>query len=336
MKKVLLVDVKGVKIRLEGERLVYLSRGRVEQVPLKELGELRLSEGVSITSDALVSLGKRGVLVSIVDDMGRPVSVLVPAASGGTVRTRREQLMAYYDERGVHIARSLVYSAVAFRANLVRSLHRNRPELLKLEDYAKEMEEIALKVREVSGPSVDSVRSELMNLEGRASSAYFTALSEVLPEEMFSGRRSRRPPEDGFNAALSYGNSMVYSEALKCVIFSGLDPFAGFLHVDRPGRYSMALDLAEEFLVEASHRPVINLVVRKVLKPSDLRREGGSVYLNYEGRGKVSRAVYKALNRYVRYEGKRWKLKDLILLRARRLVTYLRGESDYPELVPWK
>ncbi len=338
MRKVLIVDLPGVGLRLTGERVVMASRGRREEVPISSLEEVRIFPRVSLSSDVLISLMERGVLVTLVDDKGDPKGVVMVPTSGGTVRTRREQLLSYYDERGLKLAKSFVEAATLFRAWVLKRLSMSRPEVSdRLLSLKEEIESIVPDMRALEGRNVDEVRSELMALEGTASSKYFEALSLVIPGEFFSGTRTRRPPRDPFNAAISYGNSLIYTEALKCAIFSGLDPFAGFLHVDRPGRFSLALDLAEEFIIYASHWPVITLFSKRVMGRDDFRGspEKG-VYLNYEGREKVIKAISYTLTKYVSYRGKKWRIRDLMLLRARNVVTFVRGESNYEVLVPWE
>lgn len=337
MKKVLLIDTPGIGLRLSGERISFLRRGRVEEIPLRRLEEVRISRGVSLTSDLLVALAGHGILVTFIDEWGNPEGLLVVPTTGGTVKTRREQLRAYDDVRGVTLAKSFVTTAILFRSWLLRKLAKHRPELAEnLKGVADLIEGVVEDVRELEGEKIDDVRDELMALEGRASSPYFTALSEVIPKDMFSGIRTRRPPRDPFNAAISYANSMIYSEALKCIVFSGLDPFAGFLHADRPGRFSLALDLAEEFVIYASHWTVVNMISRRSLTKEHFKGTPDmGVYLNYEGRRKVSGAVAKVLTRPVPYKGRRWRVRDLMLLRARQVVTFVRGESEYNTLVPW-
>lgn len=339
MRKVLIVDLPGTGVRLKGERISLLKGGKTEDIPLKFLEEIRIAKGVALSSDLLIALAEKGVHISFLDEREEPIGVLVSPISGGTVKTRREQLLSYYDGRGVKLAKSFVKTATLFRSWVLRRLASSRPEIsLKLMELASKIEEVASRIDGVQGGRVDDVRGELMALEGTASTAYFQGLSLVIPRELFSGVRTRRPPKDPFNAAISYANSVVYSEALKSIIFSGLDPFAGFLHMDRPGRFSLALDLAEEFIVYISHWTVITLFTKRMLRGehfSEARQDGG-IYLNYEGKALVTRAVSSTLARRVEYEGKAWRLKDLILLRARRLVTFVRKESDYEELVPWE
>jgi len=95
---------------------------------------------------------------------------------------------------------------------------------------------------------------QIMAIEANAAEIYFKTLQFVIPEKYgYMGKRTRRPPEDPFNATISFINNRIREIALQVVIMAGLHPYFGFLHADKSGRFSMALDLAEEFTVLVGH-----------------------------------------------------------------------------------
>ncbi len=329
MKRTLIIDTPGVKLRAEGKRAVFFAGGKREEIPLDELEEIRICEGASITSDLLARAAERGIVVTVSSLRGEPLALVLPATYGGTCKTRREQIRAYDDWRGLHLAKAFVRAAILSRANLLNRLARNRSGEVKLRllEAESEIKRHLGELESVEG-TLDSARSQLMGIEGRAAQAYFEALDLVIPGEYgFSGQRIRRPPGDPFNAAISFANSRVYGEALKCVIFAGLDPYSGFLHADRPGRASMALDLAEEFIVPASHEAVIPLFTRRQLSREDFEERSGGVYLRGRGRRLLLQRLEAKLNSQVSYRGKTWRLRDAMLGQARAVASFLRGES---------
>lgn len=114
-------------------------------------------------------------------------------------------------------------------------------------------------VNEASSPE------ELMGLEGTAARAYFEAVALLLPEELRFSGRSRQPPMDVFNAAISYGYAILLSECVTALVSAGLEPSIGLLHSDQDKRPSLALDLMEEF------RPyVVDQVVVKLCRSGGL------------------------------------------------------------------
>jgi CRISP-associated protein Cas1 len=113
-------------------------------------------------------------------------------------------------------------------------------------------------------------RDECMGIEGAAAREYFAALEQIVPADMHFSGRSRQPPEDLVNAALSYGYAIILGETVSALCAAGLDPAIGFLHGEQDRRPSLALDLMEEF------RPlVVDQVVIAAARKAELRPEHG-------------------------------------------------------------
>jgi len=134
-----------------------------------------------------------------------------------------------------------------------------------------------------------STREELMGVEGAAARAYFGALGAVVPDELAFPGRSRQPPLDVVNAALSYGYAILAGEAVSALCAAGLDPAIGLLHSDADRRPSLALDLMEEFRPQIVDQVVLAAVNRGQLRPEHGRREDGvaGVLLTRAGREAV-------------------------------------------------
>jgi len=127
---------------------------------------------------------------------------------------------------------------------------------------------------------------EAMGVEGDAASTYFSVFNELLRGSGFAfGGRVRRPPTDPVNALLSFVYSLITQECASALQGVGLDPFVGFLHKDRPGRVSLALDLLEEFRASWADRFVLTLINRRQVQLSDFVTEAsGAVRLTDDAR----------------------------------------------------
>jgi len=331
LKRVVIVDTHGLALKVEGDSLVFLYKGKPVNVHFEEIEEIRITSNVAVSSEVFRKAAEKGVLINICYDNGDPAAIMFPAFYGGMAKTRREQVRAYNDERGLILAKAFAGAAMENRARLLRRLAWNRketnPEVASfLETCAEEIRHFIEKLMEING-HIDDVRNNIMYFEGRAAEKYYVALNEVIPREYgYEGKRIRRPPGDPFNAAVSYGNSRVRNVVFKSVVLAGLDPFSGFLHADRPGRASMVLDLAEEFLVAVSDYSIIPLFTRRMLKLEDFTRSRGGVYLSGNGRKLVSEKIEERLNEYLPYHGKNFMLRDIILGQARRVGMFLRNE----------
>lgn len=179
---------------------------------------------------------------------------------------------------------------------------------------------------------IDDVRGQLLSIEGRAGDRYWAAVEELLSNAGVAGfpGRERRGATDPVNSMLNYGYGILYHEVWGAVVLAGLEPFAGFLHTDRPGKPSLVLDLVEEFRQPLVDRPVLALLTRGY----EARMEGDR--LEEETRRRVSRAVRERLADETEWQGRRVTLRAVVHLQARRLVRFLLGEAAYrPFVARW-
>jgi CRISPR-associated protein Cas1 len=165
------------------------------------------------------------------------------------------------------------------RSVLLREV-RNHGENTALNSAA---ERLAISLRRVKHASTVA---EAMGMEGEAAATYFSVFNELLRGSGFAfGGRIRRPPTDPVNALLSFVYSLITQECVSALQGVGLDPFVGFLHKDRPGRASLALDLLEEFRASWADRFVLTLINRRQVQLKDFITEAsGAVRLTDEAR----------------------------------------------------
>jgi CRISPR-associated protein Cas1 len=172
--------------------------------------------------------------------------------------------------------------------------------------------------------TIDALRFQLLSIEGRAGRIYWEAMRELLPAELAFTGREHQGARDLTNSLLNYGYGILYSQVWGAAVLAGLDPFAGFLHVDRPGKPSLVLDLVEEFRQMIVDRTVFALLTKGVIYK---QTEDG--HLTDEARREFARHVLDRLDAAVRYEGKRERLRAVIQRQARHLACFFRRERDY-------
>lgn len=157
-------------------------------------------------------------------------------------------------------------------------------------------------------------------------------------EFCFNGR-NRRPPLDRVNAMLSFAYSLCTGMCTSALEAVGLDPYVGFLHTDRPGRRSLALDLVEEFRSLMCDRFVLTTINKRIMEPNHFDiREDGAVWLNEDGRKVFLTAWQKRKDDELRHpfleEKVQWGM--LPYAQALLLARFLRGDLDaYPPFL-WK
>lgn len=143
---------------------------------------------------------------------------------------------------------------------------------------------------------------QLMGIEGAASETYFSTVPHLLPENVRFAERSRRPPRDLANAALSYGYAILLSECVGALINCGLEPSLGVLHSVTDKRPSLALDLMEEFRPLLVDQTVFSLLRTQRLRPEHATTHPptGAVWLGSEGKKILTDAYEATLQRSVR------------------------------------
>ena len=186
--------------------------------------------------------------------------------------------------------------------------------------------------------SPDSLRG----LEGVGAAAYFSVLDDMIlqgKETFFFRERSRRPPLDAFNALLSFTYSLLAHDCASALESVGLDAYVGYLHRDRPGRESLALDLMEELCPCLADRFVLTLINNRVMKPSDFEfRESGAVFLTDPARRTFLQKWQERKKETITHpfleEKLPWGLVPYV--QSLLLARYLRGDlDDYPPFL-WK
>ena len=247
-------------------------RKKEEHAPM-DLDQIVIaSRGVSVSSDLIEACTERGIEISFLSFNGKPYAKLNSPSLTATVISRREQLAAYHDVRGLEIAKRFAAGKLKNQVNLVRYFGKYRKKQAP-KKYSELMERIAkieailselsaLETPADTTTPVDAMRSPLLNLEGRAGALYWECVQRLLPTGRFNTRNHRGAVDD-VNALLNYGYGMLYSQVWSALSLAGLEPFAGFLHVDRPGKPSLVLDFIEEFRQSAVDRVMFAMINKR-------------------------------------------------------------------------
>jgi CRISPR-associated protein Cas1 len=323
----LLVAGFGLYVGKKGERIVVKKGGKVcAQVPFMRAQEVIIaSRGVSFSSDLLEELCARGIRVGCMTSGGRPVALITSPLLTATVETRRKQLAAMDNERGAEFCRWIVAGKLRNQEKLLRYFGKSRDGARreKLEATANVLRKLRRDALAVQGDSCGSVRGTLMGLEGTGGRMYWQRIGDMLPDELgFTGRSYQGAP-DAVNAALNYGYGILYTHVWGAAMNAGLEPFAGFLHVDRSGKPSMVLDLVEEF-----RQPVVDRAILTWLnKGGRLGMSKGM--LDGEAKESVAARVLLRMNSTEPHRGKNHEVRSIIQMQARMAASALRGLREY-------
>lgn len=324
----LIVDTFGAFIAKHQQRLrVLKDRQRITEVPLLHLEQVLITgRGVGISSDAVRACSEAGIPIHFLSGSGMPHSSLYSAGLTGTVLTRRAQLRAYDMPQGVVLARAFASGKLQNQANLLRYLAKNRREsapacYAQLTETATAVAERLHAIQQLAGASVADLREVLMGIEGGYAAQYWAAVAGVVPAELAWPGRKTRAATDPFNQVLNYGYGVLYKQVEYALVLAGLDPYAGLLHADRPGKPSLVLDVIEEFRQAVVDRVLIGQVTRGWQIE---RTEDG--WLAAVTRERIVERLQERLAGSELYEGKRQPLQHIIQQQARHIAAFVRGD----------
>lgn len=334
--KHLIADAFGTHIGKYSKRLKITQKGAtLAQAPLIHLEAVSvLSRGVSISADALKACCEHGIPIFFVDSIGTPYASIYSAGLGGTVITRREQLRAYDDCRGAQLATTFAAGKIKNQSATLRYLVRNRqdtPEGQELSLCAGEVLDYLTHLDKVDATqNVDSIRQTVLAAEGNAARIYWQAATQIIPEDYAWPKRIGRGATDPINSLLNYGYGILYGHIERTLILAGLDPYAGFIHADRPGKPSLVLDFIEEYRSVVIDRLVFGLATRNFR----VQQEDNGL-LTEETRNNYASKVLERLESTMRYkDGKRYSIRIIMQQQARHLAAFLRNEI--PNYLPFK
>ncbi len=304
-------------------------------VPIHQMEGVVLFGMAHVTPGALRLCAENGVSVSFMTESGRLISRVDAPGSGNVLLRRTQFRWADLEEKRTAIARAVVAGKIQNSRNLLLRAARETSK----EADAAELQRAVSHLADVlpvlpKCTSVDSVRGH----EGDAGRVYFEVFGAMLRQHrdhFHFERRSRRPPLDRVNSLMSFCYGLLLADCSAAAASVGLDPNVGYLHVDRPGRPGLALDLMEEFRSLLSDRLVLSLINRQQIKSEHFEhQEGGAVLLNEAGRRVVLSAWQQRKREEVTHPllNEKTPVGRLPFLQARILARHLRG--DLPSYVP--
>ena len=244
---------------------------KVGQFPIHNIGHIFCFGQVSVSPFLMGFCAEENVGLTFYTEYGRFLCRVIGKPVGNVLLRREQFRWADSEDRSTRLARLFIAAKIAnSRAVLQREL-RNHGSNTALEIVVKQL---AVNVRNAKqAESVEQARG----IEGEAAANYFSVFSQLLKSTEFSfSSRVKRPATDPVNALLSFAYSLIANECVSALSGVGLDPYVGFLHKDRPGRSSLALDLLEEFRASWADRLVLTLINRREIQQQDFITEASS------------------------------------------------------------
>lgn len=336
----LFVTSEDAYLSLEGENvLVNREKAVIGRFPLHNLQMIVCFSYAGASPALMGACAERDVGLCFCTPRGRFLARACGISRGNVLLRRQQYRCADDPAESCRIARSMIFGKVhnaRWSMERTRRDHRLRIEEAEFENACAIHKGLLPQILEVC--DLESLRG----LEGAAANAYFNVFDQMIlrqKEDFFYQGRNRRPPMDNVNAMLSFAYSLLANDCASALESVGLDAYVGFLHRDRPGRTSLALDLMEELRPCMADRFVLTAINNRILAGTDFsKRESGAVQMSDEGRRKFLKQWQERKQETISHpfleEKIPWGLVPYV--QALLLARYLRGDLDaYPPFL-WK
>lgn len=291
MKKLLntiYVTQDNVYLSLNGDNIVLLQDEQtLGRVPLHNIEGI-CTFGRQGASPALMHrCAKDQIALSFFNPNGKFLARVTGETQGNVVLRKTQYRISADEEASAQIAKNMIFAKVSNQKWIIERATRDhalRLDVDKLKNISARLTTLMKEILEVND------LERLRGLEGQAASYYFSIFDDLIlqqKDDFFFLQRSRRPPLDYVNTLLSFAYTLLVHDVQAALEGVGLDSYVGFLHRDRPGRASLALDMMEELRGVVADRFVLTLINKKIITQKDfIQKENGAVLLTDDGRKK--------------------------------------------------
>lgn len=336
----LYVMTENCYLTLDGENIVIQDGEKtLGRFPLHTLENIICFTYKGASPALMGACAERKIGMSFFSPRGAFLARVVGKEYGNVLLRKEQYRISDDDNRSTSYAKNMIVGKVFnSRWSIERTLrdHAYRVDAEKLKMVSNVLYDTLPKIDTVSGLDI------LRGIEGKAAEQYFSVFNDMIlnqKDDFAFTTRNRRPPLDNINAILSFAYTILAGDCANALLSVGLDPYVGFMHGDRPGRMSLALDLMEELRPIVADRFVLTLINTKAIQASHFEKQkDGAVLLNDDGRkvffGAWQNHKKEPLTHPYLKEKIEWGLVPYI--QALLLARTIRGDMDeYPPFL-WK
>lgn len=314
--------------------LVMRKEEKVMQVPIHNIEGIVIFTPGKITPQLIELCAERNVHISMISYSGRFICRIQNPVSGNVVLRRQHYRLTDNKESKLGVAKNFVLGKVFNCRCILQRLLRDHAKCVDSNSIKVVISHLNQSLKRIE--KIDNIDS-LRGMEGDAAKMYFSVFNEFILDKnsgfVFNGR-SRRPPLDEVNALLSFFYTILAHEVEAALETVGLDPQVGFLHEERSGRYSLALDMMEELRPYLVDRFVITMINNKQVNINDfVKKESGAIFLKDEAKKKViaawqTRKMDEITHPFLK---ERIEVGVIMYSQALLLARFIRGDLDgYP------
>lgn len=324
-----------VYLSKEGETIVARIKGtEVMQIPIINLEGIVCFNRMGVSPQLMQLCATNKIGLCFLSPNGRFQARVIGPVCGNVLLRRKQYHLADDSTKSLALSRLMIAGKIHNCRKAIERLKRDHPERGG-NDMVANASTILNRIKErcLRAENIDILRG----MEGEAASVYFSVFGCMIlvNDDAFQfGGRNRRPPKDRVNCILSFLYTLLAHEVQSALETVGLDPYVGFLHTERPGRPSLALDLMEELRSYLCDRLAISLINRKQIKANDFLENSD---INIIMKDNAKRTIIDAWQHRKKEEIEHPFLKERIPIgllpysQAMLLARHFRGDIDnYP------
>ncbi|PWH19142.1 MAG: subtype I-C CRISPR-associated endonuclease Cas1 [Anaerolineae bacterium] len=332
---VLYITTPETYLSLEGENIVIKKdESTSTHIPLHNLENIVCFNWQGVSPALMGACAERQIGLCFLTPYGRFLARVSGKVQGNVLLRKKQYFLSEDREQALQIAKSFLIGKIYNGRKVLERALRDHRMLVDVSALSKAS---AFLKQTLSAIDQCKTVSELMAFEGSAAKIYFGVFDHLIlhqKEDFHFEERSKRPPLDNMNALLSFLYTLLVNEAISALEGVGLDPYVGFLHTDRPGRPSLALDLMEELRPVFADRLALSLVNRKQISGQGFtQKESGGILMDDETRKTVISAWQERKREEIEHPFLKEKIPFGLIphVQALLLARHLRGDLDaYP------
>lgn len=302
--------------------------GERKYIPVENVSEIYVFGEVDFNKRALEFLTEHEITLHMFNYYGYYMGSYYPREHYNSSYVLTKQVEKYLNEKErLEIAKRILEGCTK---NMLKNLADYYGKIKELRDVADGIEEMLGKLKRSQNIE------ELMGVEANIRQAYYNAFDKIVAEPEFQfEKRTKRPPENEFNALISFGNSLLYTTVLSQIYQTHLDPRIGYLHTNNHRRFTLNLDIAEIFKPVIVDRMIFSLLNRKQITKKDFLKDMNGVFLSEKGKktavqefnSRLDTTVYlDKLRRHVSY-------RTLIRIEAYKIEKHILDDEEYRPFV---
>ena len=282
----LFVLTEDAYLALENENIVVKKESEVlGHIPLLTLENIIYCGYKGASPFLMGECARRGIGMCFLSPHGRFLARVCGENPGNVLLRKRQYIISEDAEESCRLARNFIFGKIFNSRTVLERTRRDHPLAIDSESFLQVSKDLKVAVKMArKATSVEVLRG----IEGNAASEYFSVFDDLIlqnKKQFNFQRRSKRPPIGKVNALLSFAYTLLAHDCASALESVGLDAYVGFMHSDRPGRFSLALDLMEELRAIYADRFVIALINNRIIKAADFdEKEHGVTLLNDKGR----------------------------------------------------